>query len=218
MTNLTASATALTASLVNNRHTYTGREWDEQLAMYHYRARMYDPTAGRFCSRDPIGYGGSEWDLYEFCKSAPCNETDPTGLSCRISYKCIFTGRRGNGWTSPNATCSYSCSEDTSVPRELRPGGTLTCEDVPANHSYSVEQTVFRCSSCGSDYTDVKHVSDWGEIKNCSRAECQSGVSKFFFKERLACSALGPGAAACRAALVLTEQAALRGCDLCDRP
>ncbi|WP_419194821.1 RHS repeat-associated core domain-containing protein [Novipirellula herctigrandis] len=53
---LDAAGTALTASAENNRYTYTGREYDVALGLYHYRARMYDPVAGRFCSRDPIGY------------------------------------------------------------------------------------------------------------------------------------------------------------------
>jgi RHS repeat-associated protein len=35
---------------------YTGREWDSVIQQYHYRARMYDASLGRFCSRDPIGY------------------------------------------------------------------------------------------------------------------------------------------------------------------
>jgi RHS repeat-associated protein len=41
---------------IGNRYTYTGREYDETLALYHYRARMYDSVGGRFVSRDPIGY------------------------------------------------------------------------------------------------------------------------------------------------------------------
>ena len=31
-----------TSAADNNRYTYTGREWDEELGLYHYRARMYD--------------------------------------------------------------------------------------------------------------------------------------------------------------------------------
>ena len=50
------SGTARTSTAEGNRYTYTGREWDKELHLYHYRARMYDSMAGRFCSRDPIKY------------------------------------------------------------------------------------------------------------------------------------------------------------------
>ena len=50
------SGTARTTTAIDNRYTYTGREYDEDLGLYHYRARMYNAVAGRFCSRDPIGY------------------------------------------------------------------------------------------------------------------------------------------------------------------
>ena len=44
----------LTSSADNNRYTYTGREWDEILGLYHFRARLYDSYSGRFCSKDPL--------------------------------------------------------------------------------------------------------------------------------------------------------------------
>jgi len=50
-----ASGTPRTATAEGNRYTYTGREWDEELSLYHYRARMYDPIAGRFLRK------GSDW-------------------------------------------------------------------------------------------------------------------------------------------------------------
>ncbi len=55
-----ASGTARTATAEGNRYTYTGREWDDVAELYHFRARMYDPLTGRFCSRDPIGYADGE--------------------------------------------------------------------------------------------------------------------------------------------------------------
>ncbi|MFO0940477.1 MAG: RHS repeat-associated core domain-containing protein [Pirellulales bacterium] len=51
-----ASGAVLTASAQDNRYMYTGREWDNDIQQYHFRARMYDASLGRFCSRDPIGY------------------------------------------------------------------------------------------------------------------------------------------------------------------
>ena len=53
---LDASASVLSNSAINNRYTYTGREWDATLGLYHFRARWMSPSAGRFLGRDPIGY------------------------------------------------------------------------------------------------------------------------------------------------------------------
>ena len=48
---------------------------------------MYDPTLGRFISRDPIDYR-SGVNLYEYCGDDPLTYTDPTGLS-KGGKKCI---------------------------------------------------------------------------------------------------------------------------------
>jgi RHS repeat-associated protein len=55
---LDASASVLSSSAINNRYTYTGREWDATLGLHHFRARWINPIAGRFLVRDPIGL----WD------------------------------------------------------------------------------------------------------------------------------------------------------------
>jgi hypothetical protein len=39
---------------------------------------MYDPAAGRFLSRDPVGYFAGA-NLYEYCDDDPLNSMDPTG-------------------------------------------------------------------------------------------------------------------------------------------
>ena len=74
-----ASGTARSSTAEGNRITYTGREWDDELDLYHYRARMYGPLCGRFLRRDPIGFEGSEWNLLEYVDSAPANRVDPYG-------------------------------------------------------------------------------------------------------------------------------------------
>ena len=63
-------------STENNRFMYTGQEWDEDLALYYFGARMYDPYSGRFCSRDPIGYVDGQ-NLYRAYLGL--SGTDPTG-------------------------------------------------------------------------------------------------------------------------------------------
>jgi RHS repeat-associated protein len=75
---LDASLSPLAASAVGNRYMYTGREWDETLALYHYRARMYDSVGGRFVSRDPIGFWDGPSLYYGYFA---LNGVDPTGLA-----------------------------------------------------------------------------------------------------------------------------------------
>ncbi|EMI28555.1 Rhs family protein [Rhodopirellula europaea SH398] len=76
-----AVGTTRTTSADNNRYTYTGREYDEALGLYHYRARMYDSVAGRFCSKDPIGFEGSQWNAYEYTSGSPLARADYSGLA-----------------------------------------------------------------------------------------------------------------------------------------
>ena len=75
------SGTVISASAESNRMMYTGREWDQDLGLYHYRARMYDAVSGRFSSRDPLGCEGSAWGLYVYCESSPLLYLDWAGLS-----------------------------------------------------------------------------------------------------------------------------------------
>jgi len=76
---LDASASVLSSSAINNRYTYTGREWDATLGLHHFRARWMSPCAGRFLGRDPIGYEGSPFGLTEFLSSGPLISIDPEG-------------------------------------------------------------------------------------------------------------------------------------------
>ncbi len=49
--------------------------------LYYYRARFYDPKAGRFLSEDPIGLRGGNANLYGYVANRPTTYIDPTGLS-----------------------------------------------------------------------------------------------------------------------------------------
>ena len=60
-------------------YTYTAREWDRETGLYYYRARYYDPEAGRFISKDPIGFKGGI-NVFSYVKNNPINFYDPYGL------------------------------------------------------------------------------------------------------------------------------------------
>lgn len=64
-----------------NPYTYTGREWDQELGLYFYRARYYDAMEGRFISKDPIGFAGGDVNLYRYVQNNPIMLIDPSGNS-----------------------------------------------------------------------------------------------------------------------------------------
>ena len=62
-------------------YAFTGREWDPETGLYYYRARYYDPKAGRFISEDPIGLAGGT-NLYTYVDNNPANTQ--TLMGCRL--------------------------------------------------------------------------------------------------------------------------------------
>ena len=82
-----------------------GRFFDPQTSLYLLGARLYDPTLGRFLSRDPIP-GGSAND-YEYGGGNPVMNWDAAGTHhCRFgSYEdlflCAYVEHRGGNWAVP---------------------------------------------------------------------------------------------------------------------
>ena len=72
----------------NGRFGYTGQIWLAELGMWHYKARIYSPTLGRFLQTDPVGYD-DQINLYAYVGNDPVNRVDPTGTTC------AQTGERG---------------------------------------------------------------------------------------------------------------------------
>jgi RHS repeat-associated protein len=61
------------------RFQYTGQLWIGELGLYHYKARVYDPSIERFLQVDPIGYD-DQVDLYAYVANDPINSLDLTGM------------------------------------------------------------------------------------------------------------------------------------------
>jgi RHS repeat-associated protein len=65
-----------------NAYLYRGEQWDTDLGIYYLRARYYNPTTGRFMSRDPDD--GSPYDpetlhKYAYANADPVDGFDPSG-------------------------------------------------------------------------------------------------------------------------------------------
>jgi RHS repeat-associated protein len=58
----------------------TAREFDTETSLYYYRARYYDPSAGRFLNEDPLSINGDDLNFYRYVGNSPVSFYDPTGL------------------------------------------------------------------------------------------------------------------------------------------
>ncbi|MDD3894011.1 MAG: RHS repeat-associated core domain-containing protein, partial [Syntrophomonadaceae bacterium] len=67
---------------IENEFKYAGQIYDSETGLYYLRARYYDPTTGRFISKD--SNEGSivnplSLNLYTYCENDPLGNIDPTG-------------------------------------------------------------------------------------------------------------------------------------------
>ena len=75
-------------STVGNPYLYTGREYDDILGLFYYRARYFSPDIGAFIQEDPINiYGGLNY--YRYAGNNPINQSDPLGLKPVTEKSCV---------------------------------------------------------------------------------------------------------------------------------
>jgi RHS repeat-associated protein len=162
---LDASGSVLASSAINNRYSYTGREWDATVGLYHFRARWMSPKTGRFTGRDPIEYRGSEWNLFESLESSPLSSLDPTGKRCCVRVwasggKAGHTALKcGNDYYSkwPTATsvvgaiyspCAFNSEKEDIAHPELGSNFVDYCVKCPLNEAAIRQEWLNQLQNC----------------------------------------------------------------------
>jgi RHS repeat-associated protein len=114
-----------------------GRFFDPQTSLYLLGARLYNPTLGRFLSRDPIP-GGSAND-YEYGAGNPVMNADPSGRFYGIASMCYLIVI-GGGYDPMCAEAPPHTDPEPPVGGGSRMGDKLIYKD-PMTGTYMIIDT-----------------------------------------------------------------------------
>ena len=144
--------------LLGNPYMFTGRRFDIETGLYHYRARCYNPHIGRFMQTDPVGYG------YGYCGNNPLGRVDPSGMIWQstgsiLTIPTIFATGAAGVTTSPGSVVGMivnvtALAAASPVTQGMVTAGVLNC--LSAVHmTLSTSHSTWRSYFEVADYNDV---------------------------------------------------------------
>ena len=93
---MTTAAICATREVSWSPSFYRGEQYDSDLGLYYLRARYYNPSTGRFMSRDPLEFqplkswnnpvDSSKLHRYLYAGGDPVNRIDPRGREDLVEY------------------------------------------------------------------------------------------------------------------------------------
>ena len=60
---------------------FAGGLYDRDTGLVRFGTRDYDPSTGRWTTKDPIRFAGGDTNIYAYVKNDPVNKSDPSGLA-----------------------------------------------------------------------------------------------------------------------------------------
>lgn len=166
------------ASSYDIRTTYTSRECIPEIKLYDFRNRWYDPGLGRFYSRDPIKYKGSNWNLFAYVDGSPQDKFDPTGLApprspagygnyCGPTRAAIcMAGPGGTFIPAPGQPAPIDALDAACMVHDCCLAGPWEvlseCFKPVCNPAFCASMAAF---SCGATYTDPQKLYDCQYMK-----------------------------------------------------
>src|SRR5262245_2570151 len=69
----------ITSGTLGTQFSYTGQEYDADTGLYYYNARWYNPSIGKFISKDPIGFAGGDTNQFRYVGNGATNRIDSSG-------------------------------------------------------------------------------------------------------------------------------------------
>jgi RHS repeat-associated protein len=88
---------------------FAGGAYDAETGLVRFGARDYEPTLGRWVSKDRIRFKGGQGNLVVYVNNNPVNHTDPTGLAVYLCGR--LTENPWLSWTGEDHEWIYTDSE-----------------------------------------------------------------------------------------------------------
>ena len=117
------------AGLDDARYRYNGKEYNDQIGLYDYGARNYDPAIGRWLQIDPLANTYAPFSPYNYTLNNPIKYIDPDGK------KVVLANRRKTALQ--NLARIITFSNGANKLRRL----------ISSNNTYSIQTTNFTYSS-----------------------------------------------------------------------
>ncbi len=102
-------------------YRYNGKEFTEELGLYDYGARWYDPAVARWTSVDPLASSMASWSPYNYTFGNPINFVDVDGLYPKpllIRHTHRVRGREYTHYYTFTRSASHLLSLVSGVPRD----------------------------------------------------------------------------------------------------
>jgi RHS repeat-associated protein len=130
---------------------FAGGQTDPDTGLIRFGARDYDPTVGRWTSKDPIRFDGDGPNFYAYILSDPINRIDPSGegfLDCAKAIKRYL-----------------DCKEQGDRSTKNREKEMEECGGGDKGHKKALEQKNNRCEELRQKaFNACKDPSAWGPL------------------------------------------------------
>ncbi|MDD5200725.1 MAG: RHS repeat-associated core domain-containing protein [Terrimicrobiaceae bacterium] len=167
---------AVQSSAPQSRFLFTGRDYDAETGLYHYRTRAYSPKIGRFLQPDTIDFSEEDLNIYRYVFNNPINAVDPQGL-LDVQW---YGNYEGPGWT--NGGYENQQFPDRN-PKPSQIGRDKNGKEVkpidPTDSAFKDHDTCY--AQCKNPDTGCPKTG--GDLKKCER-NCDDALQKGLDKAR----------------------------------
>ena len=171
---------SITGTSSGTTDTFTGEESDSSGLIY-LRARYYDPSTGRFLSRDPYPADAADMQTinrYVYVKNNPTNYVDPSGEFFNPLHWVQEKARQARGWTTRQAARARQGVRNSATVRDFQDTRTQMRAAHPGEdniddalrHAHTNESLTQRHS-----VLLVEGAGAWNEVQGIDATENRGG-------------------------------------------